>query len=98
MIEHNGEIHFPESAVMDAVEFIYLEIKNIPVENIESKIIEAANRAFAKLANQSGLKENGLRSDDAAGIEDDKFWFFFLTGGGVFSSVTTSNQKKGFSG
>jgi pimeloyl-CoA synthetase len=73
MIEHNGEIHFPESAVMDAVEFIYLEIKNIPVENIESKIIEAANRAFAKLANQSGLKENGLRSDDAAGIEDDKF-------------------------
>jgi|LakMenEpi03Aug12_release.lakeMendotaPanAssembly.Ray.scaffolds.fasta_scaffold161971_5 hypothetical protein len=56
-IESGGEIHYPESAVMDALEYLYDQVKNIPVEHFETKIIEAVNKAWNKLHSEGNQGE-----------------------------------------
>ena len=78
MVEIAGVMYYPEPAIMDALEFIYNEVRNIPVESFEMKIVEATTRALRRLQDldSHGLadeNENGCDCDATDFFEDDPF-------------------------
>jgi hypothetical protein len=78
MTEIAGVMYFPEPAIMDALEFIYHEVRNIPIDSFEMKIVEATTRALRRLQDldSQGLadeNENGCDCEGADFFEDDPF-------------------------
>ncbi len=76
MIESGGELYFPESAIMDALEMIYHEIRNIPIDQFEVKILQATANALRRIQedDSQGFGEENTDCDcDDLGFDGPAF-------------------------
>lgn len=48
-IEKDGEMYYPESAVMEMLEWMFAEVQMAKVEEFDTLVAETLDRAFTKL-------------------------------------------------